>query len=84
LSNNLTDILTKIYNEKRKMGQIVIDNDFKYKYIECGSYIYDIPRSSMNIKLERKHSTITVYINDIIVDEILTNDDKSYISNIIN
>jgi AAA+ superfamily predicted ATPase len=66
------------------MGKIVIDNDFSYKFIECGSYIYDIPRTSISVKLERKHSVITVYINDIIVDEIITNDDKSYISNIIN
>ena len=84
LSNNLTDILSKIYSEKRKMGSGVVNNDFIYKFIECGSYLYDIPRSSINIKLERKHSTVTVYVNDIIVDEIITNDDKTIVSKIIN
>ena len=80
LTNNLTDILTKLFTEKRKMGSGVLDNDFIYKFIECGSYVYNIPRSYISIKFERKYSVIEVSVNGILVDEILTNDSKSVIT----
>lgn len=84
INDNLHNILTSLYTEKRKMGSYVVDNQFSYKFIECGSYIYDIPRSFINIKFEKKFSSIFVYINNILVDEILSNDETSFISTIKN
>lgn len=83
---HLYDILTKMFIEKRKNGTTydAATNDFGFKYMSTGSYIYNISRSNINIKFIKKYNFIYIYVNDILVEEIYTQAATSKISDIVN
>jgi len=77
------DILTQIFTEKRKNGKADVGK-WNYKYMDTGSYIYNISRSAINLKFIKKYGTVSVYINDILSVEFETVDNFVKITDIVN
>ena len=61
---NQSAILTQLWAEKTKVG--LPDNMF----ISPGSFIFNVSRNKINVKVFKKYNIISIYVNNILIEEI--------------